>query len=395
MSQHYEIVIVGGGTAGISVAARLLNAEPALKVAIVEPSEKHYYQPLWTLVGAGVFPATASERNEEDLIPAGATWIRDYVESFHPEKNSVTTRNGEAITYDYLVVAPGIQIQWDQVKGLKEALGKNGVCSNYSLETAEKTWEFIRTFQGGTAIFTHPSGAVKCGGAPQKICYLADDHFRRRGIRDKCHLILAAAGAKIFAVEKYAKTLDKVVKRKDIDTRFRHNLIEIRGEAQQAVFEHLDTKEQVTLDYDMIHVTPPMKAPDFVANSPLAAESGWVDVDQYTLQHTRFENVFGIGDASSLPTSKTGAAIRKQAPVLVENLLAHKHHRPLSGRYDGYTSCPVVTGYGSLVLAEFGYEKQPLETFPCDQSQERFSMFALKKIALPALYWHGMLKGRL
>lgn len=394
MSNSFDVVIVGGGTAGITVAARLAAADPGFSMAVIDPAKKHYYQPLWTLVGGGVFPKEESERDEEDLIPDGATWIKQRVTTFDPANNGLQTDDGQTIQYRYLVVCPGIQINWDGVKGLSEWIGKNGVCSNYSYDTVESTWENIRNFKGGRAIFTQPAGAVKCGGAPQKICYLAEDYFRKQGIRDKCEVMFTAAGARIFAVEKYAKTLTKVVERKGVIPKFRHNLVEIRGEEKKAVFNHMDTGEEITFDYEMIHVTPPMGAPNFVAESPLAGEGGWVDVDMYTLQHTKFPNVFGLGDASSLPTSKTGAAIRKQAPTVVENMLAHMHGRPLTSHYNGYTSCPVVTGYDSLVLAEFDYDKQPCESFPFDQSKERFSMFMLKKFGLPNLYWHGMLRGR-
>ncbi|MFG0294699.1 MAG: FAD/NAD(P)-binding oxidoreductase [Maioricimonas sp. JB045] len=392
--EHHQIVIVGGGTAGVTVAARLLNQRPELDVAIIEPSAKHFYQPLWTLVGGGMFPREESARNEADVIPDEATWIQDAVTAFDPEAGTITTRDGRTIGYEYLVVAPGIQINWDRIRGLKDALGSGGVCSNYSYEHVEYTWETIHGFRGGTAIFTQPAGAVKCGGAPQKIMYLADEAFRKSGVRDRSTILFASAGARIFAVEKYARELERVVARKGIETRFRHNLVEIRPDAKQAVFEHLDTGEEVVLSYDMMHVTPPMGAPDFVAQSPLANQDGWVDVDQYTLQHNRFSNVFGLGDASSLPTSKTGAAVRKQAPVVVANLLADMDGQPLAACYDGYTSCPVVTGYNSLVLAEFNYDKQPEETFSFNQARERFSMLMLKKYGLPAMYWHGMLKGR-
>ncbi|MCA9067598.1 MAG: NAD(P)/FAD-dependent oxidoreductase, partial [Planctomycetaceae bacterium] len=232
-------------------------------------------------------------------------------------------------------------------------------------------------------------------GAPQKIAYLAEDYFRRAGIRDKVEVLFSLAGPRLFAVDKYREELEKVVERKGIDVRYRHNLVEVRSASKEAVYQHTDTKEEIVIKYDMIHVTPPMSAPDFISNSELADKDGWVEVDKYTLQHNRFENVFSLGDASSLPTSKTGAAIRKQAPVLVNNLLAHMQGHPLAASYDGYTSCPVVTGYDSLILAEFDYDKQPAETFPFDQAKERLSMFLLKKYGLPALYWHGMLKGRI
>lgn len=394
-SAHHRVLIVGGGTAGITVAARLRRADKHLDIAIIEPSEKHYYQPLWTLVGAGVFPKEASQRPEADYIPKGVAWLRDAVTEFLPAENAVRTRAGKMITYDFLVVAPGIQINWNQVKGLEEAIGKGGVCSNYSYQYVDYTWDCIREFKGGNALFTMPSTAVKCGGAPQKIMYLAEDYFRRSGIRERCRVIFASASPKVFSVPKYAASLNKVLARTGIETRFRHNLVELRPDTREAVFENLDTHQTVTLSYDMIHVTPPQSAPDFVRNSPLANESGWVEVDKYTLRHVRFPNVFSLGDASSLPTSKTGAAIRKQAPVLVANLLTVMHGAEPVAKYDGYTSCPLVTGYGKLILAEFDYDLNPKETFPFDQSKERWSMWLLKKYALPRIYWHGMLRGRL
>ncbi len=393
--EHHHYVLVGGGTAGITVAARLTRGWfRKADVALLDPSLNHYYQPAWTLVGGGTFRQEATRRDEAAVMPRKVTWIQDAVTEFEPEQNRLRTRDGRVISYDYLIVAAGIQLNWDGVEGLREAVGRDGVCSNYSFETVGSTWETLRNFEGGTAIFTQPAGAIKCGGAPQKICYLAEDYLRRKGVRDKSRVIFAAAGSEIFAVEKYKQVLQGVVERKGIETMFRHNLVAVRPATREAVFRQLDTGEEVSVRYDMIHVTPPQGPPAFIARSPLADAEGWVDVDRYTLQHVRFPNVFALGDSSSLPTSKTGAAIRKQAPVLVRNLRALEAGRPLTARYDGYTSCPVVTGYGRMVLAEFDYDKQPAETFPFNQAKERWSMWLLKKYVLPVLYWKGMLKGR-
>ncbi|HQU31021.1 MAG: NAD(P)/FAD-dependent oxidoreductase [Planctomycetia bacterium] len=390
----YQVVIVGGGTAGITVAAQLSRSDTPPEIAIIEPSEKHYYQPQWTLVGAGVFPREISERDTKDLIPPGVIWIKDRVVRFDPGNNNLITETGKTVGYHYLIVAAGIQLDWDKIPGLKESLGKNGVCSNYSYHTVNSTWESIRNFKGGNAIFTQPNTPIKCGGAPQKICYLAEHYFRKTGVRDKSTVTLALPQGVIFAVKKYANALVEVAKRKGIDVKYQHNLVELRSDKKEAIFKKVEIGESVTMKYDMIHVTPPMSAPDCVKNSPLASEIGWVDVNKDTLQHNRFDNIFGIGDCSSLPTSKTAAAIRKQAPVLVRNLLAKINGTPLMDSYDGYTACPVVTGYGSVILAEFDYKLNPRETFPFDQSQERYSMYALKAFILPRLYWHGMLKGR-
>ncbi|WP_421947368.1 FAD-dependent oxidoreductase [Phaeodactylibacter xiamenensis] len=393
---HYQVVIVGAGSAGLTVASQLMNTPKPPQVAIIDPAEKHYYQPLWTLVGAGIFPKEESERDQADFIPYGATWIKEYVDSFQPKKNALTLKNGESISYEVLVVAAGIQIDWDKIPGLKESVGKpgTGVVSNYAYETVDATWEAIRNLKSGNAIFTHPSTPIKCGGAPLKICFLAEEHWSKAGVRKNVNVKFVKAGPGIFAVKKYAESLTKVADRKNIERVWQTELIALRPDQKEAVFKNLETAEETVMSYEMIHVTPPMSAPAFIANSPLAAENGWVEVNKETTQHTRFDNVFALGDCSNLPTSKTGAAIRKQGPVTVANVLAYLGGKEMSKKYDGYTSCPLVTGYGSLILAEFDYDKQPMESFPFDQSKERYSMYALKAYGLPRMYWHGMLKGR-
>lgn len=388
----YQVLIIGGGAAGITVAAQLKKKKPSVEVAIIEPSEKHYYQPAWTLVGGGRYKVENSAKPQASVIPKGVTWIKDYAVKIDPDNNQVTVQKGDVFTYDYLVVCPGITIDWDKIKGLKEYLGKNGVTTNYTKDTAPYTWELINNFKGGTAIFTFPAGAIKCPGAPQKIMYMAEHTFRINGVRDKTHIIYANAMGKMFGVPAYNAPLEKVVQRKQIDVRYGHNLIEIRGDKKEAVFATSDG-QQVTLKYDMIHVAPPMTTYDFIKQSPLANEQGWVDVDQYTCQHKKYKNVFSLGDSSSLPTSKTAAAIRKEAPVVVANILALMEKKTPSQTYNGYACCPLITDYGKVIFAEFDYNKQPLPSFPLDPTKERYSMWLMKRYVLPWLYWNRMLKG--
>lgn len=394
MDKHFEVLIVGGGTAGITAATQLLEKEPNIGLGIIEPSEHHYYQPIWTLVGAGVLPREESQRKTEEVMPNAATWIKDRVESFDPDHNAVVTKGGGKITYDQLIVTLGIQLDFGAVDGLKDAIGKGGVCSNYTYELVPYTWETIRSFKGGNAVFTFPATPIKCAGAPQKIMYLAEHAFRRAGVRNKTKIIYGCATPGIFGVPKYKVALDKIIADRSIETRFQHNLVAIDGGKKEATFKNADG-EAVVIKYDMIHVTPPQSAPDVIKKSPLANEAGWVDVDKFTTQHVRYPNVFSIGDCSSLPTSKTGAAVRKEAPVLVDNLVAFRAGRPLTAEYDGYASCPLVTGYGKVMLAEFGYDGKIMESFPFDQAKERYSMWTLKLHGLPAMYWNGMLQGRM
>ncbi|MBL8946239.1 MAG: NAD(P)/FAD-dependent oxidoreductase [Myxococcales bacterium] len=394
MRTHHAVVVVGGGTGGISVAARLRAADPTLDVAIVEPSPWHYYQPIWTLVGAGVFDRDISRRPQADYIPAGATWIRQRAAELRPEANLVVLANGDELEYEQLVVAMGIELDWAAIDGLDGHLGEGGICSNYAWDSVESTWKFLRDFRGGNAVFTFPSTPIKCAGAPQKIMYLADDWMRKTGVRDRSRVIYASATPAIFGVKHYREALEPVVQRKGIETLFRHDLVAVRPAAKEAVFKQLDGGDEVVLRYDLLHVVPPQRAPEVVRRSALANAAGWVDVDKHTTRHVRYPNVFSLGDNSSLPTSRTGAAIRKQAPVLVAQLLATRDGTASTASYDGYASCPLVTGYGKLILAEFDYDGNPAESFGFDQRRERYSMYAMKAYALPEMYWNGMLRGR-
>ena len=397
MSFQHQVIIIGGGNAGISVAAKLFKKNPALDIAIIEPSEKHYYQPAWTLVGGGTFNINDTIRDESSVMPAKATWIKDAVVSFEPDQNRLTTKKGTIYTYAYLVVAPGIQINWHLVKGLPETLGKNNVTSNYSFDLAPYTFECIKAMQPGmTAMFTSPSTALKCGGAPQKITYLAADYYRKHDLMGKVKVEFCTAGKVIFGIKKYAVQLQKVVDKLQVQMDYRHDLIAVDGPNKIATFKVIDDAgnvSEVKKHFDMLHVTPPQSAPDFIAKSLLANDKGWVDVDKYSLQHIRYKNIFGLGDATSTPNGKTGAAVRKQAPVLVQNLLSLMNNKELTAKYNGYSSCPIVVGYGKLILAEFDYDNTPKETFPFDQSKPRWTMWILKKYILPWLYWNKILKG--
>ena len=394
-----KIIIVGGGNAGLSVAAQLLHKDKSLEISIIDPSEKHYYQPAWTLVGAGIFDINKTVRNESDLIPKGTTWIKEAVEIFLPEENKIVCKNGSSYEYDALIVCPGIQLDWQKIKGLKETLGKNNVSSNYSFDMAPYTWEMIKNFKGGTAVFTNPVSPVKCGGAPHKIMYLACDYWRKQGILDKCDVHYLTGAGVIFGVKEYAATLTELIKHYNIKVHFGVNVNEIDGVNKTVYYEEKDAEAvavQKEMKFDICHAVPPQSAPDFIKNSPLKDANnpyGYVEVNKNTLQHSRYPNVFALGDCSNAPCSKTGAAIRKQAPVVVQNLLAFLSNQPLTGEYTGYSACPIPTQYGKLMLAEFDYTNTPTMTFPFNQAKPRWTMWILKTKVLPWLYWNKILKG--
>lgn len=423
MIHQFKILIVGGGNAGLSVAAKLLLKDRSLDIGIIEPSATHYYQPAFTLVGAGIYDVNKTVRHEKDLIPEGAQWRHDAVTAFQPEHNQVVCESGVTYRYEVLIVCPGIQLNWGRISGLKETLGKNNVSSNYLQQYTPYTWQMIRDFKGGTAVFTNPPGAIKCGGAPHKIMYLACDYWRKKGILDQCDVHYISGGGILFGIPEYAATLNEMISRYNIKTHFSSEVLSIDGEKHRITFESKlplpeirasfgqskpgsytvseatepGGKNNVEMSFDLCHAVPPQSAPDFVKSSPLADPAnpaGYVEVDQHTLQHKRYPNIFSLGDSSSAPASKTGAAIRKQAPVLVENVLAFMQGKTPTARYEGYSACPIPTQYGKLMLAEFDYSNRPKMTFPFNQAKPRWSMWILKTKVLPWLYWNRILKGK-
>ncbi len=397
-AEHHDIVIIGGGAAGLATAGSLLRRNPDLDIAVVEPRDEHYYQPGWTLVGAGVFTRNQTRKPMAAVMPKGVKWIRLAAAAFLPEQDEVILENGEVLSYKQLVVAPGIKLDWDRIEGLRETLGRNGVTSNYTWDTAPYTWELVKGLGRGRAIFTQPPMPIKCAGAPQKVMYLSADYWHRKGRLKDIEIEFYNTGAVLFGVQEYVPALEEYVRKYDARLHFGHTLVKVDGENRVATFEVTDENGPRTVErtFDMLHVSPPQTAPDFIRISPLANEAGWVDVDQFTLRHTRYPNVWSLGDASSAPNAKTAAAVRKQAPVVAENIVAvMAGGEPVVG-YNGYGSCPLTVERGRIVLAEFAYGGRLDPSFPSfildGRKPTRLAWFMKEKL-LPPMYWYLMFRG--
>ncbi len=426
-AKNAKILIVGGGAAGCTMSNYLTNNLDNPHITIIEPDPQSVrYQPGQTLVGAGVWTIGALTKNSTDFFPSEAKWIQDSVAEFHPEKNKVKTENGKIVEYDYMIVATGLQLNYESIDGLKkDMIGSKGLGSVYFPDGATKTWAVMQDFiekarnKKVNGLFTHPNTPIKCGGAPKKMIFLTRSRLLDAGeqARKNATLTFLPNGGKMFGVPEYHKAIVEQFKEKDLKYKYKHNLVAIDADSKKATFEHkyevkgeydkdleehtmIKKSKQVTLDYDFIHVVPPMSAPDVVKNSSLswqrgsASKGGWVEVDKETLQHRRYPNVFALGDVAGIPMGKTGGSVRQQYPVCGDNLIAVMNGKKPTRKYNGYTVCPLITEIGSVMLLEFNWTKKPTPSFPLDPSKSRWLWWALKVYALRPMYFYGMLKGQ-
>lgn len=392
-----DIVVIGGGSAGIGLLASLLKRDPQLNLILIEPSADHYYQPAWTLVGGGAHDIRKTMRPMVRVLPDGVTWVQAAVSQLLPDEQALVLDSGQRVTWNNLIVCPGLRLAWEKIEGLEQTLGHNGVTSNYSYQHAPYTWRLVQQLKGGKAIFTQPAMPIKCAGAPQKAMYLSCDHWLKQGALNTIDVEFNLAGAALFGVATFVPPLMNYVEKYGARLAFNSNLIKVDGPARKAWFEVKDAEGNLSIEeksFDMLHVVPPQVAPDFIRHSPLADAAGWCEVDPHSLQQVRYPHIFALGDVCSTSNAKTAAAVRKQIVVVAENLLALRKQAPLPLKYDGYGSCPLTVEKGKVVLAEFGYGGRLLPTFALDPTVARRSAWFLKATVLPWFYWNGMLKGR-
>lgn len=392
-----DIVVIGGGSAGIGLLASLLKRDPDLNITLIEPNDHHCYQPAWTLVGGGAYDLKKTRRPLADVLPNGVTWIQAAVSEVLPDEQTLLLDSGQRVSWQHLIVCPGLRLAWEAIEGLQDTLGQHGVTSNYSYEYAAYTWQLVQQLKGGKAIFTQPAMPIKCAGAPQKAMYLSCDHWLKQGRLKHIDVEFNLAGAALFGVATFVPPLMKYVEKYNARLAFNSNLVKVDGPARKAWFAVKDAEGNTTVEeksFDLLHVVPPQVAPDFIRQSPLADAAGWCEVHPHTLKHLHYPHIFGLGDVCGTTNAKTAAAVRKQIVVVAENLLALRKQATLPLKYDGYGSCPLTVEKGKVVLAEFGYGGKLLPTFALDPTKARRSMWFLKATLLPWFYWNGMLKGR-
>lgn len=406
-----KIVIIGGGAAGLSMAALLQRWLKDPDITVIDPSDKHYYQPGFTLVASGVYEADDVWKEQKDCMPGKAKWIKESVKELDPINNKITTDGGNTIAYDFLVLTPGLQINWEQIEGITKAtLGAGNAHSIYDFEGAQKTWAALQEFAktGGKSIFTDTHTKHKCGGAPKKICLLTEHYSRKQDTRDKITLDYYTASKELYDVPYYTPRLQEIYNERNIPIHLNTRVNGIDTAAKRIYMERIEKVGEekiitpIAEDYDFLHFTPPMSAPDFVREAGLsptegsAVAEGWVLTNKETLVHEKYANIVCLGDCAGIPTSKTSAAVRKQVPVAARNLISLMEGKTPEKVYDGYAACPIITDYGHVLLCEFDYKKNPQPSFPftmMDMSKEQSMAWRLKVDGLKPLYFHGMLNG--
>ena len=429
-----KILIIGGGLAGISTAARLVNTLSNPDITIIEPNPKSVtYQPGNTLVAAGIYTKADIDYDTKDFLTKGVTLLKDKAIDFNPEANKVALESGETLTYDFLIVAAGLTLDFGAIKGLEEigdaytvgdaskilkVFGDSGVASVYNVDSAVAMWDqmqkFIQKAKDGKkvkGVFSDPNTAIKCGGAPKKVMYLTNSRLVEAKARANAELSYYADGGKLFGVKEYADAIEKQFIARDMKWNFNHNLTAVDLNKKIATFdkhwqekgafdkdleeyEMINKQLNVEVPFDFLHITPPQKAPTEIGKSAIGSAKGWVPVNKETLQHVKYSNIFAIGDIAAIPMGKTGGSVRKQYKVLVDNLVALMEGKELTSKYAGYTVCPLITDIGTVMLAEFDWTAKPTPSFPLDPTQERYLWWLLKVYLLKPMTQYGMLSGK-
>lgn len=432
-----KILIVGGGLSGISTAARLKNSLSNADITIIEPNEKSAsYQPGNSFICGGVYEKSDVMYETKDFMPSGVKWIKDKAVEFDPDNNIVKVSNGDEIKYDYLVVCAGLVLDFGKIKGLEEigdaytvgdsskilkVFGDSGATSIYNIDSAVATWEqmqkFIQKAKSGQkvkGIYNHPNTAIKCGGVPKKVISITHSRLMDEGkdVRANAELTFYPNGGKMFSVKEYDEAIVNQFKARDLKWKFNHNLVGVDLDKKIATFDHhweekgeydkdleeymMVTKhENIEVPFDFLHITPPMKAPDEIGNSPIGSEKGWVPVHKETLQHVKYPNIFSLGDIAAIPLGKTGGSARKQYKVVVDNLISLMEGKELTAKYNGYTVCPLITEIGKVMFAEFNWTMKPAPSFPLDPTQERYIWWLFDVYLLKPMVQYGMLSGKI
>lgn len=397
-----KIVILGAGAAGTALSNRLVKRLDGAQITLVDGHKEHWYQPGFSLIAAGLKPSSYSVTRTTDWLPSGVTLKQEYAANIDPEAKTVALQSGEVLTYDYLIIATGLELNYGAIEGLEmDMIGKDGIGSLYAgPDYAARTWQAASKFsqEGGIGLFSRPNTEMKCAGAPLKHTFLIDDIAVRNGTRGKLDITYMANNDGLFGVPIVSEKVRMVFRDRGINADYNRVLKSIDAGAKRAVFATRDGTEE--RDYDYIHLIPPQRAPKVVRDSGLSwadkwVDQGWVEVDKHNLRHNRYPNIFAVGDVAGVPKGKTAASVKWQVPVVEDHLVAQIKGDTTDASYNGYTSCPLITRVGRAMLVEFDYNNDLTPSFPgiIAPLEELWISWLMKEVALKATY-NAMLRGR-
>lgn len=407
-----KIVVIGAGAAGTALVNRLVERLDGAEITIIDGRKEHLYQPGLSLVAAGLKPANYTVSQTTDWLPKGVTLLAEKAAAIDPVAKTVATEGGTKLYYDFLIVAPGLVLDYDAVPGFSlDMVGTNGIGALYSgPEYAAKTWAAAQKFteEGGVAVMTRPATEMKCAGAPLKHAFLVEDIASRGGAAGKYEIHYAAPQGALFGVPIVAEKVRMLFGQRGIKTHMSHKMVSMEPGKKVATFEKTEIdattkaeiKTTVEMPYDYLHVIPPQRAPEVIRQSGLSwadkwTDQGWVECDQKTMRHLRYPEIFALGDVAGVPKGKTAASVKWQVPVVEDHLIAAIEGREGTATYDGYTSCPLITRVGSAMLIEFDYNNNLVPSFPgmIAPLEELWISWLMKEVALKATY-NAMLRGK-
>ncbi len=384
------------------MANRLANRLEGATITLVDARQQHWYQPGFTLIAAGLKPASYAISRTADWLPEGVEWIPEHAAGLDPVAQRVTTRGGRVLAYDYLIVATGLTLDWEAIEGFSlDLVGRDGVSAHYAgPEYAELSWRELDRFtdRGGVGLFGRPATEMKCAGAPLKMAFLAEDIARRKGNRDRVQLAYHAQNQTLFGVPIVHHRLRQLFDERGIEARYDHVLKAL--DAQRRVATYATPAGDVTTGYDFINVIPPQRAPGVIRAAGLGwtdrwLDQGWIEVDPATLRHLRYPAIFGLGDIAGVPKGKTAASVKWHLPVVEDHLVSELAGREGTKTFNGYTACPMITRIGRAMLIEFDYTDNLTPSFPgiIAPLEELWISWLMKEVALKPTY-NAMLRGR-
>ncbi len=392
-----KLLILGGGTAGTMMANKFRKAldREEWEITIVDKHKTHYYQPGFLFIPFGIYKKSDVIKPKGDFFPAGVKVVYSDVDRIEAEKNVVHLPGGKILQYDFLLIATGAETRPDQTPGLKDSLWRKKIFDFYTIEGAVALHDFFKDWEGGKLVMAITEIPYKCPVAPIEFVCLADDYFTKKGIRDKVEISLVTPMPGAFTKPIATKMLSELLAEKNINVIPDFYIERIDNEKQAVV-----AYDEQEVPFDVLTIVPMNMGSEMIARSGLAGDLNFIPTDKHTLQSKQHKNIFVIGDAADIPTSKAGSVAHFAGEILFENMMNAFEGRPLTAHFDGHANCYIETGFGKGALIDFNYETEPLPgTFPLPGigpfgllKNTKINHYG--KIMFRWIYWHILLKGK-